>query len=58
MLEMHIRILEYALKQFDFARLRATYDKLGGGYDSEITLNENPSGRIRLKIDGVSIDPY
>lgn len=58
MLESRLRLLEHALKRFDFARLRTAFPALAGGGGSEVAVQPDPDGRIAIKIDGVLIDPY
>jgi len=56
MIEAKIDLFQYALKNFDFGRLRSTYPELNGGGDDDIVLSVGFDKQLTIKVNGRLID--
>ncbi len=54
-LESKIELLQNALENFDFGRLRSTYIELAGNYDNDVILSYDENKHPEIKINGVKI---
>ena len=56
-LEERIDLLHSALETLDFGRLRSRHPELRGNNDAAVSLFRDEAGRLRIAIDGETIEP-